>query len=604
MLELLLKYAESHDIISEPGFKAKDVRWALAFSDTGEFVDLVELGDTSNKKNRGQTFPQCPDLSQPELVGGGAPKSHFLADAAQIVVLYDNKDPDGRIRSFDKKLESKHSFFTQALRDASSVMPELKIFADALEQSIVLNEVCRKLKAYKAKPTDKITIMLGTELPLESAQWHDWWREFRKTLACGKDPGRQGKHTKGEASDQVRCFATGRLIEPADTHPKIEGLTDVGGLAAGDLLISFDKESFSSYGLHKSANAAVSHESSAGYRGVLNLLIKESSRRLAGAKVVHWFSKKTKVQEDPMAWLIEPPEQQEAAAQDRAHALLRAVHSGHRPDLADNHFYVLTLSGVSGRVMVRDWMEGSFDELVRHVSQWFEDFSIVARNGSSLAPNPKFMAALGSMVRDLDELHGPLEARLWRTAVKGEAFPQAAQAHALIRLRSSVMRGESMSHAGIGLLKAYHIRNNRLKGGNPMTEQLQPHLNQQHPSPAYQCGRLMAVLASLQRAALPDVDAGVVQRYFASAGSTPALVLGRITRLSQFHLHKLQPRLAYWYESRIAAIWGQLRDSVPTTLSLEEQSLFALGYYQQLAAIRTKKTDNTDTHEEGSIDHE
>lgn len=119
-----------------------------------------------------------------------------------------------------------------------------------------------------------------------------------------------------------------------------------------------------------------------------------------------------------------------------------------------------------------------------------------------------------------------------------------------------------------------------------MSQDLKPYLNEEHPLAAYQCGRLMAMLADLQRAALGDVGAGVVQRYYAAASATPSLVLGRLTRTSQFHLNKLEPGLAYWFETVIARIWGRIEDTLPRTLTLEEQSLFALGYYQQMAHIR------------------
>ena len=124
-----------------------------------------------------------------------------------------------------------------------------------------------------------------------------------------------------------------------------------------------------------------------------------------------------------------------------------------------------------------------------------------------------------------------------------------------------------------------------------MTEEIRPYLNENHPHPAYQCGRLMAVLAKLQKSALGDVGAGVVQRYYAAASSTPALVLGRLVRTSQAHLNKLQPGLAYWYENIIAGIWGRIKDSVPATLTLEEQTMFALGYYQQIAQRITASPD-------------
>ena len=129
-----------------------------------------------------------------------------------------------------------------------------------------------------------------------------------------------------------------------------------------------------------------------------------------------------------------------------------------------------------------------------------------------------------------------------------------------------------------------------------MTETVQPGLTEDLASPPYQCGRLMAVLASLQHAALRDVGADVIQRYYAAASSTPALVFGRLVRTAQFHLGKVKqeaPGRAWWYEDRIADICTRIGKSMPATLTLEEQSLFALGYYQQLAVMRTPKENDT-----------
>jgi CRISPR-associated protein Csd1 len=115
---------------------------------------------------------------------------------------------------------------------------------------------------------------------------------------------------------------------------------------------------------------------------------------------------------------------------------------------------------------------------------------------------------------------------------------------------------------------------------------MEPYLNPNHPEAAYHCGRLMALLAALQYRALGDVGAGVVQLYYAAASSTPALVLGRLVRTAQFHLNKLEAPAARSFERRLAEVWGRLRDEVPATLDLTKQSLFALGYYQQIAFDR------------------
>lgn len=121
------------------------------------------------------------------------------------------------------------------------------------------------------------------------------------------------------------------------------------------------------------------------------------------------------------------------------------------------------------------------------------------------------------------------------------------------------------------------------------------YLNPDHPAPAYHCGRLLAVFANLQRAALGDVGAGVVQRYYAAASQTPGLILGRLAANSRNHLGKLDAKLAWWFENKLAEVMGRLGDGAPRILDLEGQGLFALGYYQQLAALRPgKKNETTD----------
>lgn len=118
-----------------------------------------------------------------------------------------------------------------------------------------------------------------------------------------------------------------------------------------------------------------------------------------------------------------------------------------------------------------------------------------------------------------------------------------------------------------------------------MTAYLKP----DHPEPAYHCGRLLAVLASLQREAVGEVGANVVQRFYTAFSQTPGLVLGRLISNAKNHLagiSKTRPGLVWWYEERIAEVMSRMQDRAPRILDLERQGLFALGYYQQLAALR------------------
>jgi CRISPR-associated protein Csd1 len=331
-----------------------------------------------------------------------------------------------------------------------------------------------------------------------------------------------------------------------------------------------------------------------GYVDALEHLINNHSRKLANILVIHWFKEAVKPEDDPLDFLYEPPGLTEAAAQRSVRQLLASLRNGQRVTLENNRYYAMTLSGASGRVMVRDWMEGSFEELVTRIDRWFADLEIVAQSDGELARDPKFNEVCLSMVRydktksyfdNLNKLPAPTATTLWRVALAGLPIPQPIVAQALARFRADLIDDKPFNHARMGLIKAYFIR----KGGN---HHMSAYLNKEHPEPAYHCGRLLAMLAGLQRAALGDVGAGVVQRYYVAASQTPGLTLGRLFGNAKNHLNKLDGGLAFWYEDQIAEIMSRIQDRIPATLNLDQQGLFALGYYQQIAANRAGKINH------------
>lgn len=104
----------------------------------------------------------------------------------------------------------------------------------------------------------------------------------------------------------------------------------------------------------------------------------------------------------------------------------------------------------------------------------------------------------------------------------------------------------------------------------------------------YVLGRLFAVLEKTQSEANPSLNATIGDRYFGSASSTPIAVFGTLMRLSPHHLSKLE------YEGRAVHLkWeiGQILDKCqkfPNHLNLEQQGLFAIGYYHETQFLFTK----------------
>ena len=119
--------------------------------------------------------------------------------------------------------------------------------------------------------------------------------------------------------------------------------------------------------------------------------------------------------------------------------------------------------------------------------------------------------------------------------------------------------------------------------------QLQP----DHSSTAYHCGRLLAVLESIQRSASDGkLNTTLIDRFYGTASSAPASVFGNLLRGAQPHLAKMRKNdrrkgAAYALEQEMMDVIDRI-PAFPSTLVAKEQAIFALGYYHQRAHDRAQ----------------
>lgn len=621
MLNLLIDYAKAHGLTIEPGFKPKTIRWAIVCDRNGQYQNVQPIGT----EDSGMLFKCAPHLEQPELKRGGDGCRHFLVDTLEVVMRYNGK----KIPSAASEILAKHQFFFDLFKQASFVLPILGKIASSMADDATITDIVKTLSEREAKKEDKVTFAIMEDslyFPLNDDSWHQWWRSFRTPLI--------------EISEsELLCFTSGNLVRPALTHPVVSGLRKHGGQPSGDRMSSFKQDSFQSYNLDQSQNAATSDDAAWGYRAALDDLIENSAQGIAGASVVHWYAGETKVekQEDPMgllddsldlSWLDEAMDEKdkERDALHLAKVFLSSLKSGENPrlaNLANYRYYAMILSANSGRVVAREWIEGQFGELAESIVAWYEALEITNILGNHSIRSPKIERVITSLLPPLKQGQkyadwikpiGDERSQLWHAAIsRNMFFPHKVLSRLVPLHRAFMLSGDfeealderspnraknlSLLYNRMALLKAYHTR----KGDKNM----QPYLNEEHPNPAYHCGRLMAVLAEIQQAALGNVGSGVIQRYYAAASATPSLVLGRLVRNSNYHLEKIGYRKKRdGLKDLFTGIWCPLKDEVPKVLNLEDQSLFALGFYQQLgklASIDWAKYENqfTTTNEEG-----
>lgn len=525
------------------------------------------------------------------------------------------------------KKTSKHQFCLRLLEAASDVEPILGVIAKSLRSKEILREINSKLSAVspKAKRINNISFAVldgeETNILVEKSFWHDWWKETHAKLS-------------NDISDRkARCFLSGDDTNPLLKHPKIKELGGVGGNAETSL-ISFDKgsDAFQSYGFSQGENAAVSVSSAVKYTTTLNHLLNHQHQRFAGSEIVYWYSHDVISNDDIFqnainGWAdIEDEEnvaenitQKEAESNINAKKFLRSVISGERQDLRDTQYYALTLVGNQGRAVVKNWMEGQFTDLAKNVEQWFSDLEIPPLTGKVSVKFPKIETLITCLLKErkpkqkytewIKAVFGFRDA-LWEAAVGGRKvhIPENAVRQALMRYRESMLTDEfahaldsegelvglrrARLYARIGLIKAYLIRN--------INQEVSMDDKQKNENSICNLGRLFAVLADLQRSAHKsdgdsNVKATIVDRFYTHASTCPKLVHGRLISLSQHHLRKLEnkrPNAARAIRNELADISKDVDFSeVPDLLTLPDQSWFALGYYKQIAKMKSQKIE-------------
>jgi CRISPR-associated protein Csd1 len=230
--------------------------------------------------------------------------------------------------------------------------------------------------------------------------------------------------------------------------------------------------------------------------------------------------------------------------------------------------------------VVRDWIDTTVGRVQANLRRWFAWQRITGSFGDEPRPLGLFQLAVAT-VREAKDIAPTTPRALLSSALTGSRLPWGLLYQAVRRNRADQMVTPQRA-ALIKLVFASHQPTYQ--------EEYMVALDPAHPSSAYQCGRLLAVLEDIQRAALPSAKATIVDRFFGTASSAPASVFGRLMRGAQPHLGKLErdnPNAYRALQRRLTEVAGELT-SFPRTLTLEEQGLFALGYYHQRAHDRAE----------------
>lgn len=623
LLKHLYDFAVSRNLLDDLAFSAKAVRWIIELDANGNLIGPGPQATGDDK--RGKEF-SCPQTTRPKVAGG---VSEFLADGLTAIFGLDT-DPDAPMTASKRadrdanNLAKRDDFWAQitaAQKDAPSpALSALLVFASRyVVTPPVAPSFLRWGKALDGK-SDKsawwLTTASGTEtrlgpenfsfringdLILENEALRSFWRtRHASEVASARDGFATG-----------RCLVTGKEDQKlAPTHnPKIQGVPNTQSFGAA--IVSFDKPAFGSYGFDQSLNSPTSDEAATAYSVALNYLVghADHSVRIGNSCLCFWPAQ-TAIAKTPFAFLNKPDPK---VVRDFIHSPF----SGLERDLARrDRFFAVTLVGNSGRIVIRHWIDVSLEQGIENLRVWFRDLEIAMparpqKNAPKAGAKEKDYHPLSlywlscTTVREAKDIQAETTAQLYRAALEGTAPSLALLKPILNQLHSRLVRDDSYNlvfdESRFALLKLI-LNRNRI----PATMEIKPTLTSDTEDPAYNCGRLLAILADTQAKALnadsskgddwKSANATITDRYFGTASVSPSSVLPLLIRLNRHHLNKIRKSERYagherFIQEQIEAVLvlfkparPGLPPSFPRTLDLQGQGRFALGFYQQHAS--------------------
>ena len=379
-----------------------------------------------------------------------------------------------------------------------------------------------------------------------------------------------------------QCLITGDNSQPiARLHPSIKGVK--GGQPSGTSIVAFELASVRSYGKERSFNAPVSQYAAFCYVSALNYLLNGTTRQkitIGDATIVFW-AERTSPAEDFLADLFDPssesplpgvtPDHQTAI---KVRDLLQAIRSGKHavdilPDLDESvHFYVLALAPNAARLSIRFWEVDTVGGLLHKIGRHFQDLEIIRQYDNEPEFPPLWLLLRQTATLNKSENISPvLAGGMAKAMLTGGQYPQSLLPVVLGRIRAE----HTVTYSRAALIKAFLTRNKQLEV--PVS------LNETRNDVPYLLGRLFAALENAQKSAQgKNIRASIREKYISSASSNPSVVFSLLLRLNQHHINKSE--YGFFHDRIIRGIMDKI-DYFPSYLSLADQGIFFIGYYQQ-----------------------
>lgn len=559
------KAADPDSGIAPLGWERKEIPYLFVLDREGHLVNIEDTQEPVGKKLRAKTFlvPQ----SVKRTVGI---EPYFLWDNAEYVtgiLCKANGKPE--------RVAQQHAAFVERLKPYAELAPVRAVLTFLTAPNLA--ETLANFPAWqKAKETCAFMAFRFVDTP---------------GLLFEEDCVRKvvNQMTNTQAAATIVDLITGEPGPLAILHPAIKGIA--GANTTGANIVSFNFAAATSFGKEQGANAPVSAPSAFAYTTALNTLLgKDSHQKLTVGDVtmIFWSEKADAFEKSLLGFLDEPPKDNPDALVENVRALFTSPKTGVGTFAEDaTRFYVLGLAPNAARIAIRFWQVGTVAEMADHFREYFTDLQICHGPKEKAHLPIKWLLVATAAQGKFDNIVPNLAGEVMRSILAGLPFPETLLQALLQRIKAD----HAISYPRAKLIKGFLIRKWRFANSNH-ERNITVSLDPDNTATGYRLGRLFAILERIQEDANPGLNATIKDRFYAAASATPVAVFGNLIRLTQHHLAKLRkekPGLGVVREKAMQEILAGV-NAFPAHLSLEDQGLFALGYYHQRQALFTKQS--------------
>lgn len=388
------------------------------------------------------------------------------------------------------------------------------------------------------------------------------------------------RHCVKEGFEMIAtCLVSGETAPIARLHPAIKGVQGAQTTGAG--IVSFNLDAFLSYNKKQNFNAPIGETAAFAYTTALNHLLRFESRqkiRIGDTTAVFWTERASPI-EGFMGVILDPRD--DASDLAKVRLFLEAARDCKQlPNIDDPEiqFYILGLSPNASRLSVRFWHVSTVGDISARIGQHFRDLAILRSERDPEFPGMWQILKETAVQGKTDNILPLLAGAMMRSILTGTPYPQSLLSVLIGRIRAD----QTINYLRAAMIKACLNRKHRV---HHLTEEVTMSLNRESTSIAYRLGRLFAVLEKAQKDAIPSANTTIRDRFYGSASATPNVVFPQLLRLAQHHLQKAEygGRADRMIEEIICGI-----ERFPAYLSLDDQGIFAIGYYHQRQAFYTK----------------